>query len=104
MRNRIVLLVVVGVVGVVGFGLTGVAAADPNLTLQAQPHRHFINGVEVGPRYCDNLLDPAIRRAFTQFHANAHTYNGVTGEIGPDAPAPGLHNGVGGEITASTGC
>jgi len=76
------------------------------LTLQAQPHRHFIdtdltdpnNALrQVGPRYCDN---PALKSAFTQFHANVHTHNGVTGEIGPDTPAPGLHNKVGADITA----
>jgi hypothetical protein len=77
-------------------GTAGVALADPNLTLQAEPHRHFVNGVEVGPRYCDN---PGLRDAFAQFHANTHTHNGVTGEIGP--VAPGLHNSRGGELTFS---
>lgn len=82
----------------VGFGATS-AVADPNLTLTAEPHRHYVqtvNGlVEVGPRYCDN---PALRAAFAQFHANTHTHNGVTGEIGP--VAPGLHNSLGGELTS----
>jgi hypothetical protein len=98
MRTRIVLLVVVGLVGATGLGVTGVAMADPNLIFTGNPHRHFINGVEVGPRYCDN---PALLGPFTQFHANTHTHNGVTGEIGP--VAPGLHNGAGGELTF-TGC
>ena len=70
----------------------GVALADPELSLQAQPHRHYIKGVQVGPRYCDNAN---LRDAFTQFHANVHTHAGVTGEIGPDTPAPGLHAGPG---------
>jgi hypothetical protein len=82
-------------------GAAGVAFGDPGLTFTGQPHRHFINGVEVGPRYCDNLDSAAILAAFTQFHANTHTHSGVTGEIGP--VAPGLHNGRGGELTF-TGC
>jgi hypothetical protein len=102
MRGRLALLTVVGFVGVAGLGVTGIAVADPDLNLTTTPHRHFINGVQVGPRYCDNLDNPAIRAAFTQFHANAHSYSGVTGEIGPVAPAPGLHNGVGGEITSGS--
>ncbi len=91
------LLVLTGLISLVA--IAGVAAADPNLTLTTTPHRHFIrtdNGlVEVGPRLCDN---PDLLSAFTQFHANTHTHNGVTGEIGP--VAPGLHNGVGGEIVS----
>jgi hypothetical protein len=81
----------------VGFGATS-AVADPNLTLTTTPHRHFVqteNGLlEVGPRYCDNaaLLGP-----FTQFHANTHSHNGVTGEIGP--VAPGLHNNLGSDLS-----
>ena len=94
MRNRLVLAVLVGVLGT-----AGVAVADPDLTLQAPPHRHFVavggKLVEVGPRYCD---DPALKDAFTQFHANTHTHNGVTGEIGP--VAPGLHNAKGAELTS----
>ena len=78
-----------------------VAFGDPDLTLQAQPHRHYINGAQVGPRYCDNLTNAGIKKAFTQFHANVHSHMGVTGEIGP--LAPGLHNGSGPEITAG-GC
>jgi hypothetical protein len=82
----------------VGFGATS-AVADPNLTLTTTAHRHFVltgNGqVEVGPRYCDN---PALLGAFTQFHANTHTHNGVTGEIGP--VAPGLHNTLGPELSS----
>ena len=92
MRRRaiIVLAFLIGLFGIMG----SVAVADPNLTLQASPHRHFVNGVEVGPRYCDNAN---LRGAFAQFHANTHTHNGVTGEIGP--VAPGLHNSLGGELT-----
>jgi hypothetical protein len=75
------------------------AIADPNLILTATPHRHYIQTdtglVQVGPRYCDNA---GLKDAFAQFHANTHTHNGVTGEIGP--VAPGLHNGLESEITS----
>ena len=74
--------------------------ADPNLgTIPA--HRHFVRTgsgdlVEVGPRVCDN---PNLQKAFNQFHNNVHAVS-ATG-IGP--AAPGLHNGVGGEIRVG-GC
>lgn len=93
MRKLLVLTVLAGVLGTAGLAL-----ADPNLSNVA-PHRHFIqtdNGiVQVGPRVCDN---PALQSAFNEFHANIHSHAGVTGEIGP--VAPGLHNGVGAEITS----
>jgi hypothetical protein len=76
----------------------GVAVADPSLS-DVAAHRHFVeteNGlVQVGPRLCD---DPSLQDAFNQFHANVHTHNGVTGEIGP--VAPGLHNGTGAELVS----
>jgi hypothetical protein len=94
MRKLFVLFVLVGV-----FGTAGGATSDPDLILTATPHRHYIQTdsgrVEVGPRYCD---DADLKAAFTQFHANTHTHNGVTGEIGP--VAPGLHNSLGGELVA----
>lgn len=82
MRKLLVVAVSLVVLGTA----VGAAVADPGLVLQASPHRHYINGAEVGPRYCDNAN---LRSAFTQFHANVHTHAGVTGEIGD--PAPGLH-------------
>jgi hypothetical protein len=96
MRKLFALATLAGALGVLA--TAGVAIGDPDLTLTTTPHRHFINGVEVGPRYCDNLDSPAVKDAFTQFHANTHTQSGVTGEIGP--AAPGLHDGAGGEITS----
>jgi hypothetical protein len=73
--------------------------ADPNLT-NVPAHRHFVNTpagvVEVGPRVCD---DPALQRAFNQFHNNLHVVSGSA--IGP--AAPGLHNFTGAELQAS-GC
>jgi len=93
MRKLFVLFILLGLLGVLG--TASVAIGDPNLTLTTTAHRHYINGVEVGPRYCDNA---DLLGAFTQFHANLHSHNGVTGEIGPIAP--GLHDGRGGEITS----
>ena len=74
--------------------------ADPNLT-NVPPHRHFVQTpsgelVEVGPQVCDN---PKLQKAFDQFHNNVHRATGSS--IGP--VAPGLHNFVGAELSAS-GC
>jgi hypothetical protein len=81
------------------FGLAaGTGRADPDLTNVFQ-HRHWINGVQVGPDLCDNLTNPGIRKAFNEFHNNLHV--ATASSIGP--AAPGLHNGQGGEI-ASTSC
>ena len=103
MRKLFVLLVLAGVLAAVASD----AVADPNLTLTTTAHRHFIDKdtsdpnsalVEVGPRWCDHLDNLAVKRAFTQFHANAHSGFGVTGEIGP--VAPGLHNLAGPELVS----
>ena len=106
MRKALVVIMLTGVLA----GAAGEALADPNLTLQAPLHRHYVdtdptagtNLVEVGPRWCDHQGNAAIKAAFTQFHANAHTLAGVTGEIGP--VAPGLHNLMGAEIRGVPGC
>jgi hypothetical protein len=91
MKTRLVFgLVIIAVLLGVG---AATSLADPNLT-DVRPHRHWINGVQVGPRVCDN---PNLQEAFNQFHNNLHVSSG----FGP--AAPGLHNGQGGEITA-TGC
>lgn len=94
MRKLLVLFTLLGVLVP-----ASMAIADPDLTLTTTAHRHYLRTdsglVQVGPRYCDN---PGLLDAFTQFHANTHTHNGVTGEIGP--VAPGLHNGLGGELTS----
>jgi hypothetical protein len=100
MRKLLIVAVLVGALGI--FGTASVAFGDPDLTLQATPHRHYINGVQVGPRWCDHLDSAAVKAAFTQFHANVHTHMGVTGEIGSPA-APGLHDGSGPGII-SAGC
>jgi hypothetical protein len=95
LRKLLVLTVLIGLLGT-----AGVAIADPNL-LTVPAHRHFIqtnNGlVEVGPRLCD---DPALQKAFNQFHANIHSHTlrdgTLIGAIGP--VAPGLHNDIGAEL------
>ena len=79
-------------------GVVGVAMADPGLP-DVGAHRHYINGQEVGPRICDHPGNQGIQDAFSQFHANHHVVTQPA--LGPIAP--GLHNGKGGEITAS-GC
>jgi len=96
MTNRLV-LGSVGIAVLLGFGATA-AFADPDLS-DVSPHRQFIKisateVVEVGPRVCD---DPDLRSAFNRFHNNLH----VTAGFGP--AAPGLHDGIGADITA-TGC
>jgi hypothetical protein len=75
-----------------GFAATS-GRADPNLP-NVPPHRHWINGMQVGPDICDNLGDPGIQHAFNEFHNNLHIATAAS--IGP--AAPGLHNGIGGEI------
>jgi hypothetical protein len=67
--------------------------ADPNLP-NVPPHRHWINGVQVGPDICDNVGDAGIQQAFNEFHNNLHIATPYS--IGP--AAPGLHDGRGGEI------
>lgn len=93
------------------FGLTFLAvtavpaSADTDL-LDIPAHRHFVaaeNGelIEVGPRLCDN---PALQKAFNQFHYNVHHAATPAGPLpttqGPQDGAPGLHNGYGAELTA----
>jgi hypothetical protein len=70
--------------------------ADPNLS-NVPAHRHWINGVQVGPDLCDNPDNAGIQQAFNEFHNNLHRL--TPDSIGP--VAPGLHNGQGGELTAT---
>jgi len=75
--------------------LASTSLADPNLP-DVPKHRHWLgdptNGVQIGPKVCDN---PNVQNAFNQFHNNGHV--ATPASIGP--AAPGLHNGEGGEIT-----
>jgi hypothetical protein len=96
MRTFVILAVSAAVLG--AGVVAGVALADPNPTLTTTAHRHYINGREVGPRYCD---DETLLGAFTQFHANIHSHNGVTGEIGD--PAPGIASSGPSQNTISSG-
>jgi hypothetical protein len=76
------------------FGIAAVGGhADPNLR-NVPAHRHWVNGVQVGPDLCDNLGDQGIQQAFNQFHNNLHVATAAS--IGP--AAPGLHNGIGPDI------
>jgi hypothetical protein len=62
-------------------------------------HRHWIGtawtGPQIGPKLCDN---PNLQNAFNQYHNNAH----VAGASSQGPAAPGLNNGKGGEIVASS--
>ena len=91
-------------------GILGSAVAIPGViaaqgpTVPTDPpmpslHRHYIalvNGStrEVGPDWCDDQDNPAIKLAFYNFHYNIHAAGG----------APGLHNGQGTEIYGHPGC
>jgi hypothetical protein len=89
-------IVIVAMLAVLATASTGLA--DPNLP-NISPHRHFVASptgalIQVGPRVCDN---PAMQRAFNQFHSNVHV--AVPGSPGPDVSAHGLHNGFGADLT-----
>ena len=92
----------IGIAAGVAAIVTVVATSQADPTLPNIPrHRHYVatssgSFVEVGPRVCD---DPALQRAFNQFHNNVHAVSGSS--IGP--AAPGLHNFSGAELSAS-GC
>src|SRR5689334_10681520 len=82
----------------VSLASAAIAVAEPNL-VSGPAHRHYVvnesGGMsEVGPDLCDNLDDPAIQHAFNEFHNNVHR---ATDPNAHGAPAPGLHNGKGGE-------
>jgi hypothetical protein len=90
--------------------LAGPALADPPGDLISPPnHRHFVQTSEglvpVGPQICGN---PQLQKAFNEFHYNIH-HSVVPGvgpvtSLGPQDGAPGLHNGVGGDLIAIPGC
>jgi hypothetical protein len=88
----------------------GPTLADPPGMLFSPPnHRHFVQTsdglVPVGPQICGN---PQLQQAFNEFHYNIHHSVvpgvGPVSSLGPQNGAPGLHNGVGGEIIAIPGC
>lgn len=103
-RSVRMLVVIVVAAAAMLLGSVQFAFADPGLPTIPR-HRHYIDtpgsdeNVEVGPRVCEN---PDLQGAFNQFHSNLHI--AVPGSPGPDQSAPGLHNDVGGEITAIPGC
>src|SRR5688572_12396471 len=89
----------------------GASLADPPDTLTDAPdHRHFLvtpneDLVPIGPDICANSN---LQQAFNQFHYNIHhSFLPGTGEIdtlGPQDGAPGLHDDLGGDMTARPGC
>ena len=108
MRKRLYTgLLVIPVLAVTVIGvLAGPGSADPNL-VNVPAHRHWLgdpaNGVQIGPRVCDN---PNVQQAFNQFHFNIHhsfipPAAGGQGQYdtnGPQDGASGLHNFNGGEL------
>ena len=87
----------------------GALADPPGTLIDAPSHRHFLvtpNGdlVPIGPDVCAN---PDLQQAFNQFHYNIH-HSAVPGSdvdtLGPQDGAPGLHNDLGGDMTAMRGC
>ena len=110
MRKRLYRgLVVTPVLAVTAIGaLAGPGSADPDL-VNVPAHRHWLgdpaNGVQIGPRLCDN---PNLQKAFNQFHFNIHhsfipppAGPGPIDSLGPQDGAPGLNNDHGGEIVAT---
>jgi hypothetical protein len=92
--------VVTGILGAVWLVPANILAGGP--TIPSSPpmpplHRHYVvlaDGTTeaVGPDWCDNQDDPAIKLAFYHFHYNVHQ------------GAPGLQNGIGTEIKGHPGC
>ena len=106
------LLLVTALASVALFAFAGSGLADPPGMLYnpVPAHRHFITNdagkmVAVGPQICNNAN---LQLAFNQFHHNVHHSFvpgvGVIHTLGPQDGAPGLINGVGGEIIAVRGC
>ncbi len=107
-RSLRMLLMLAFAAGAVLLGGVRPGLADPNLDLDPiPPHRHFVRTpsgtlVEVGPRVCD---DPSLQDAFNQFHSNVHHALSPVSPPdaepgpGPENGAPGLHNGVGADLT-----
>jgi hypothetical protein len=104
MKTRLI-LGIVSVAVLVGVTAT-TSLADPDL-VNVPTHRHWLgdpaNGVQIGPRLCDN---PNLQKAFNQFHFNVHhsfipppAGPGQIDTLGPQDGAPGLINGHGGELT-----
>jgi hypothetical protein len=89
----------------------GASLADPPGTLVSPGlHRHFIetpNGdlVPIGPDICAN---PDLQQAFNEFHYNIHGSGSSPSNpietLGPQHGAPGLHDGLGADMTALPGC
>jgi hypothetical protein len=100
-RKLVLAVGITAILGAVWLLLPGsILAGGP--TIPASPlmpplHRHYIVLADgstraVGPDWCDNQDDPAMKLAFYNFHWNVHQ------------GAPGLQNGIGTEIKGHPGC
>ena len=105
------LVVAAAVASIAFFAFAGAGLADPpGLLIPAPPHQHFVvtptgEMIAVGPQICEN---PNLELAFTEFHFNIHHSAlpgvGAIPTLGPQGGAPGLHNGLGAELTVVPGC
>lgn len=101
MRKLLFASLIAGILGAALLVLPGMIRAGGPTVPSSPPmpplHRHYIvlpdgSTRAVGPDWCDNQNDPAIKLAFYNFHWNVHQ------------GAPGLHNGQGTEIYGHPGC
>jgi hypothetical protein len=93
--------------------MAGTSLADPNLQ-NVPMHRHWLgdpsDGVQIGPKICDDPTNANLQKAFNQFHHNVHHSvipgpgGGPVDTLGPQDGAPGLNNDKGGELTPTPGC
>jgi hypothetical protein len=104
--SKLASVAIASTVGVLAYG--GAALADPSTMFEpVPPHRHFLvqpdgTRVPIGPQVCEN---PDLAPAFAQFHYNIHHSHlpgiGVVDTLGPQDGAPGLHNSLGADMTAT---
>lgn len=104
--SKLAYVAIATAVGVLAYG--GTALADPSGMFEpVPPHRHFLvqpdgTSVPIGPQVCER---PQLAPAFAQFHYNVHHSHlpgiGVVDTLGPQDGAPGLHNGLGADLTAA---
>lgn len=111
MRNRFTLSLRLVAASIIALVPAGASLADPPGTLVNAPnHRHYIvtpdgSMVQIGPDICANS---DLQQAFNEFHFNIHHSElpgiGDIETLGPQDGAPGLHDGLGADMTALRGC
>ena len=111
MSNRFKFTLRLAAAAVIALVPAGAGLADPpDILTDAPQHRHFLvtpKGamVPIGPDIC---ADPDLQLAFDEFHYNIHGSalpgHGAIPTLGPQGGAPGLHDDLGGDMTALPGC